>query len=177
MTIYLRVGQDEVDTLNNAMEKHHHRLVEAGTTICMLLVFAEIDKHGEPIGAALKLHGTPAFAVTRIFPLKLRAHGFADAEILIDGHYWKDMPKKSRIALFDHELTHLDLVHKDNALQIDDWGRPKLAMRHHDYTHGWFSEVVERHGKASIESLQARKFVDESGQLYLEFGDNKKARK
>lgn len=169
MTTYLTPGKEQHEALQTALKKYHPRLIEAKTTICMLVVFAEIDEHGEPVGQALNLHGTPAYAVTRIFPLKLRAHGLADAEILVDGERWKDMPNKTRIALLDHELTHIDLVFKDNVLQVDDLGRAKLTMRHHDYTHGWFTEVVERHGKASIESLQARRFVDESGQLYLDF--------
>ena len=165
--IYLTPGAEQNKALKTALEKYHHRLVEHEVTICMLLVFDEIDQNGEAVGAALKLHGVSCFAVTRILSLKLRAHGLADAEILVDGELWKDMPGKSRIAMMDHELTHLDLVFKDNSLVRDSLGRPKLAMRMHDYHHGWFSEVVDRHGAASIESLQANRFVKESGQLYL----------
>lgn len=167
--IYLTPGVEQDKALQTAMEKYHHRLIDHEVTICMLVVWDEIDKNGEPSGSALKLHGVSCYATAKILSTKLRAHGLADAEILIDGALWKDMPNESRIALMDHELTHLDLVFKDNVLVLDPLGRPKLSIRHHDYTHGWFSEVVDRHGAASIESLQAKRFVKESGQLYLEF--------
>jgi hypothetical protein len=70
------------------------------------------------------------------------------------------MSDAERLALLDHELTHVEVVYEV---------RPrKLRTRHHDRTYGWFDEVAQKHGEASQEVQQARRFAaDEAGQLYF----------
>lgn len=46
---------------------------------------------------------------------------------------------------------------------------PGLKMRRHDFQVGWFHEIAERHGKESIELMQAQQLFDERGQLYFAF--------
>lgn len=168
MAIYIQANEDHIKLLNEVIHKYHTRLESAGVTIGMLFVFAEIDDQGELTGPALKLHGIPAAAVVKSLSLKLRAHGLPDIELLIDGDGWDDRPKKEMVAILDHELTHVEPVFKDNALQLDRLGRPRTVMRPHDYDFGWFIEVVERHNAASIESKQAKQFMMQSGQLFLD---------
>lgn len=166
---YVRPAEDETDLLFHAMTTYHPRLHNIGVTVALLMVHDDQNEDADILVPALKHHGVPALGITKIHNLKLRAHGLADAEILIDGDRWKQMTEAERLALLDHELTHLEPVYKHEAPQFDDLRRPKLKMRPHDYDFGWFAEVAERHGKASQEVRQAEMFANENGQFTFGF--------
>jgi hypothetical protein len=53
----------------------------------------------------------------------------------------------------------------------DDLDRPKLRVRKHDHQFGWFDSIARRHGPASFEVQQYRKFNESHRQLWLEFED------
>lgn len=160
---YTKPDPETVGLLNHAMKLYHERLKLAEVTIGVLAAHGPVSEEtGERTGPAIKHHGIKALAKVRIVSLRDRAHGLPDAEILIDGDEWPMLSRQQRIALFDHELTHLEL-----AGETDDLGRPKLKIRQHDFQVGWFHEVAERHGSSSIEVQQAQQFADEHGQLYL----------
>src|ERR1019366_9477538 len=72
-----------------------------------------------------------------------------------------------RLALLDHELTHLVLRCDEDGLKHDDIGRPTFKIKQHDFDLGGFAEVVERHGEASVEALQFSRFETLYGQLML----------
>jgi hypothetical protein len=137
-----------------------------GVTVAALFVFDH-----ESSVPVLKHQGYPAGAVVRITPLKDRALGIADAQIVIDRAGWLALSQRQRDALVDHELTHLTRkVDKETGeMLIDILDRPKLVMRKHDHQHGWFDEIAQRHGEASPEVRQARRLIESSGQLYFDF--------
>lgn len=111
---------------------------------------SRIDER-EPI---LKAHGYPAIATVKITSLKDRAKGVADVEIIVDEEKMARMTAAERAAVFDHELTHCELqINERGAPKRDDLGRPKLKIRPHDVQVGWFTEVVERHGRNAAEVL------------------------
>jgi hypothetical protein len=143
---------------------HHQEL--RGVTVAALFVFDH--ESSEPV---LKHQGYPAGAVVRITPLKDRAFGIADAQILIDRAGWLTLSQGQRDALVDHELTHLTRkVDKETGeMLVDILERPKLMMRKHDHQFGWFDEIAERHGESSPEMRQARRLMESSGQLYFDF--------
>jgi hypothetical protein len=154
-------ADDEVFALAKALRKEHHELLDkAKVTIELMFVQSDSD----PV---LSHHGAPAFAVVRIIGAKDRAAGRADAEIVIDGDAWSAMTPETRKALLDHELHHLIVSVKDGEIQWDAQERPKLKMRKHDAQFGWFHEIAKRHGKASIEVMQAHRLATEYGQLYF----------
>jgi len=169
MPTYEKANDAMVELLEQTKRAHHQRLGDV--TIGMLVALAPINEDtGEPKGPALKLRGVACLAVTRVVGLKLRTHGLEDAEIVIDGDRWPELSQGERVALLDHELTHLELnCDKHGANRRDDLGRPKLKMRPHDHEFGWFDEVAERHGINSIEVRQARQFQEDWGQLYFDF--------
>jgi Putative phage metallopeptidase len=109
--------------------------------------------------------------VVRIPPLKDRALGIADAQIVIDRAGWLALSQRQRDALVDHELTHLTrkIDKETGEMLVDILDRPKLVMRKHDHQHGWFDEIAQRHGEASPEVRQARRLIESSGQLYFDF--------
>lgn len=168
---YEKPSADQLALLQEVMSTYHQQRL-GDVTIGLLVAHAECyEDTGEPKGPALLVRGVPALGATKINSLKLRAHGLEDAEIVIDGDRWKDLSRGQRLALIDHELTHLELNTTDSGtVRRDDLDRPRLKMRGHDHEFGWFDEVAERHGAASIEVHQAKRFVADHGQYYFDFG-------
>lgn len=163
-TTYEQPSQDIVDVIAQTMRAHHQRLEAIGLKLSVLVARSEGDEE-----SALKNHGYPALAITKILNLKLRAYGLGDAEILIDGGRWDLLSRRQRTALIDHELTHLEPVEKKGMLARDDLGRPKLEVRLHDIVIGGFTEVAQRHGSESIESGEYRAARELMDQIELEF--------
>lgn len=155
------------------VEKHIERMQKdnhpdlAKVTIGALLVHDE--ESGDPV---LKHQGYPAAAVVSITPLKSRALGVADAVIVVDRSTWLMLSAAQRDALVDHELMHLKRVTDEETEEpkFDALDRPKLAMRPHDHQLGWFDEIARRHGEASCEIRQARQLLEQTKQLYFDFG-------
>lgn len=147
---------------------HHSDLELAEVTFDLMYVSRSDDDDGtKPV---LTLHGVACLAIARIVPLKERAKGCADAEILIDMARFKDSTPAQRDALLDHELNHFMIQRDaDNGIKTDDHHRPKLKMRPHDYDLGWFECIARRHGNASIEVQQARLMFDADGQTLFPF--------
>lgn len=159
----------DVTLFIDKIQADHHEDLE-GVTVSALFVFDA--EHSLPV---LKHQGYPAGATVRITPLKDRALGMADAQIVVDRAGWLALSQRQRAALIDHELTHLEVKTdeeegaEDPVPVCDAIGRPKLLMRKHDHQFGWFDEVAQRHGEASPEVRQARVLMESSGQLYFDF--------
>lgn len=153
---FQRADDDLLKLVATTLKKHHKALADAGVTVQVLMK----DE--------LKHQGYPAYASVKRVSLKDRVLGHSDVEIVIDASRWALLSPAQRIAIVDHELTHVDLkIGKGGKTEIDDAGRPKITLRPHDHQFGWFDEVAERHGKDSIEVEQAQQFFDARGQSYL----------
>lgn len=140
----------------------HKPLVEAGVKIDYIFAYGERDeKTDEIISDALTHNGAKALGICRKIGLKDRAKGMGDAEICLDHDYWETIDEPDQRALLDHELHHIVVSKK-----TDDLGRPKLAMRGHDFEVGWFAVIAKRHGKHSIEQQQASKAMNMLGQYF-----------
>lgn len=162
-----------ISLLNEAVRKWHAGRLKSNdyeVTIAIIFAFAPPDANGEPTGPAILLNGYPCDAVTRVVPYRWRVLGLEDAVIEIDAHYWDESEKGERLALLDHELTHIEPIFKDGMIALDAASRPRLVMRKHDHQFGWFDEVAERHGINSGEVKQAKRFAEKHGQTYLDFG-------
>lgn len=145
----------------------HQPLVESGATIDFVFAYADLDdKTGARVNDALTKNGVKALGIARAVPPKDRALGRRDAEIALDGDWWKEAQPEEKEALLDHELHHLVPKTSKGILVRDDKGRPMLWMRPHDYEFGWFSIVAKRHGRASVEVKQAKTMMDKDGQVY-----------
>ena len=142
-------------------DRYHHELVKADVTIDAIMAASDGD---EP---AVKHHGYPAAAVIRKNNLEGRLKGLKDATITFDHAVWNGLDDKQRVALIDHELTHLEVVYdSEGAIKYDDAGRPKLSLRPHDFELGIFNSVIRRHGAASMDlrslEIAAEKFTQAS---------------
>jgi hypothetical protein len=158
-TIYKRPTDDVTEALARALDlPAHESLVYNEVDITLIVAF------GTP---AIRVHGWTALALTRVVNLRHRVEGLGDVEIVVDGDVWPTLTERERLALLDHELTHVVVVEKDGEVQLDKAGRPKIKLRLHDRQFGWFDDVAQRNGIASQEVQQARRFAEDAGQLYL----------
>jgi len=151
-------GSDIRSMLNSVIETYHTLLHEAGVTIGIIMAANED-------GPAIKVGGYADAACVKVVSLKDRLTKSYDAELLIDHNTWTELSYAGRVALLDHEMSHLELSkiefirdseNPEAPLKLvcgrDDYGRPKLKLRPGDWNAGdGFKAVVERHGDAAIE--------------------------
>lgn len=149
------------------MQQHHPLLNGAGVTIEALFA-RNYDKDGQA-EPAIVVRGQACAAKISITNLSDRVRGIADAKLIIDAEYgWNRLAESRRIAMIDHELCHLEpAVDKDGVPKLDDHGRPKLKIRHHDWELTGFADVAERHGEAALEVHQIVRWEESYGQLAL----------
>lgn len=168
---YDKPDDDTRELLELAIEQWHPALGAAEVNVSLLMAYGPTNEDGETTGYAITVRGMKALAQVKIHNLKLRAHGLGDAELLLDGDEWEGMREEEKLAILDHELTHLEVDETDDGIpKADDQGRPKLRIRLHDFEFGWFKEVAERHKGASQEVQQAQAIVADTGQLFFDFG-------
>jgi hypothetical protein len=162
---YSAASADLLKRIERMQAEHHPDL--AKVTIGALFTF-----DSEKSESVLKHQGYAAAAVVRITPLKDRALGLADALIVVDRTHWQKLSAAQMNALIDHELEHLTTVidEETGKPKFDGMDRPKLQMRRHDHQLGWFDVVARRHGEASPEICQARQLLEQTKQLYFDFG-------
>lgn len=160
---------DEVRDRVIALMKRFHPDLEL-VQLRVDLLFASTDAED---AHAVTLGGYPCLAVVKIVGPKERAKGLGDAEIVIDRDAYEAMSDAQRDALLDHELYHLEIVRdKLGRPKRDDYQRPKLKMRKHDFQFGWFAEIARRHQENAIEVQQARAFAVEQAQTFFGFNND-----
>lgn len=160
-TTYRKADDEVTDLLAWVMGQFHQDLDEAKVHVGVLV--AE-----NPNGDAVKHGGYPAFACIRLVSARDRVAKVYDAELLLDGGKWDDLRPTQRVALLDHELSHLRLKKSwrtpvldaneeptgETTLhwEEDDEGRPGLKLVKGDWSVGdGFAAVVARHGPDAIE--------------------------
>lgn len=164
MKVFSRPSTDVIGHIERMQSEHHPDLDQV--TVDALFTFDE--EHSGPV---LKHQGYAAAAVVSITPVKQRALGVADAIIVVDRATWLDLSALQRDALMDHELYHLHWKVDDEGKPLSDGlGRPKLAMRKHDWKIEGFDEIVQRHGLNALEALAAKHVLTRERQLLFQFG-------
>lgn len=144
---------DVTELLDRAMREFHPDLAEHGVRVGVLMAASDTD------APAVKAHGYAAVASVRVVPLKDRLTKGYDAELVLDRDHWLRINARRKLALLDHELTHLEVKRRAvkmpkgyqgdpvTVVDTDDLGRPKLRTRKGDVCAGdGFKEVVARHG-------------------------------
>lgn len=158
---------EKTNTLNSIISElietkdYHNDLNVVGVTV--QTVFYIHDER-------LKVRGVHAYAYIKLTNLRERALGQRDATLVVDKAAWDVMDDDRRVALVDHELYHLAVLRdKDNKLSTDDLNRPKMRLRKHDVEVGWFVQIAQEHGRASIEVMQATEMAHEYRQSLFAF--------
>lgn len=151
-TSFSQADDATVALLSQTIAKFHPELKKHEVIIGVLIA-------ANPDGPAVKHAGYAAAATIKVVPLKDRLTKGYDAELLIDNDHWKDCRKEHRVALLDHELSHLEVAKsKSGGVKLDDLGRPKLKLLPGDIVQSdGFREVVKRHGDYAPEVITLKK--------------------
>lgn len=173
-TTYERASNAITALVEKTLEAYHPELLKQRVTVDVSIVRRTKGKHEEEVHALL-LSGYPIDAKIAVTSLADRARGIADAKLVIDALAWGHATDRQRAALVDHELEHLDIVHRkpskkngyDSSPRRDDLGRPMLKLRAHDWQLVGFRDVALRHKEHSHEALQFANFRAEFAQLDL----------
>lgn len=165
-TTYWRADQKVMGFIESVMMKYHHELCQHKVSLGVLFAMSSDEENH-----ALKHHGYPVAACIKVVTLKDRITKGYDAELMIDAEFWKSNNEEKRVALIDHELSHIALKRKKpekpkkgqppreepvdplGEVVYDDIGRPALKTVKGDYNVGdGFMRVIQRHQTASIET-------------------------
>jgi rubrerythrin len=143
--------------VRDAIVSWHPNLLVADVRVGVLMA-------NSPDGPAIKHGGYPALATMKVIGHKDRLSKKYEAELTIDAMDWSDLPEECRMALLDHELSHIDLVPLSPAKKklaeergkpwwkIDYHERPRLRSVKGDWNAGdGFKAACARHGKNAIE--------------------------
>lgn len=171
MSVILDQADSSVhDMAREIIERFHDDLkdrpgIAGGVRLCILMASNDDRESDDP---PVKCHGYPAAAVISVIPYKQRVDKRADAEIIIDAKAWDDLTEPQQRALLDHEITHLEIQRDDQGfIKTDDAGRPKLALKLHDWQLGGFRSIAERYRHDALEVMAARQFDTNYGDVVL----------
>jgi len=167
---YRKADASEMESLTKIRNEHHEELRDHDVQVGLLFARAGRDQHGEATSHPIKFAGVPVVARVRRTSVKERIWCPYDAVIEVDEDRWEGMSEDERVAVIDHELTHV-VVAKDKAgaAIIGDDLRPQIAMRPDDWMLTGFAEVVKRHGRAAIEAQAIHEISEKFGQLIFDF--------
>lgn len=169
MNKYNEADKSVYDIFESAMEKYHEELTEVGVKL-KIFMLTNYDADGARTGrSTMRKNGIHVVARIRVTNAKERVYDQVDAEVTIDGASWEDMDAGLRLALADHELSHLSVVYdEDGKPQIDLYLRPKLSTVPHDAELGIFYGVMKRHGQNALDSQLVKKLESDVAGLEIE---------
>lgn len=145
----------------------HKPVLDARVKVDYVFAHADLDDYGIAKNDAIRHRGQKALGLCHRIKLKERVMGRGDVEITLDGDWWDKAGEEERRALLDHELYHICVETDQNGKALtDDFSRPKITMRPHDYEFGWFAVIAECHGQAAVEVQQAQMMMDKAGQWF-----------
>jgi hypothetical protein len=150
-TSYTQAKPGTYKLLEEIVGKYHQDLKKFKVIIGVLMA-------GNPDGNAITHGGYPAAAKIKIVSLKDRLTKKYDVELLLDDDHWEEANEEERIALLDHELSHLEICfNKGGGVKLDDLGRPKLKIIPGDIIQSdGFKDVIKRHGDNAPEVISHR---------------------
>lgn len=171
MSKYERAPKAVADMAKSILEQFetHKPLLDAKVKIDFVMAYGDRDENDNLTGPAITSGGFQSLGVARKMPVKDRAMGRGDCEVMLDGDFWDDeaIPEARKRAVLDHELHHFQVVKdEEDVLLLDSCDRPKLKLRRHDVEVGWFRVVAVRHGAESHERVQAKTLLDGDGQVF-----------
>ena len=165
---YEKADVEVMGLIQHCLDSWHDDLVNADVRIGAQMVSTDGD------GPAITKNGFGCSAYVRCLATDERLHIPFDALITLDAVVWEKMTEKERIALLDHEITHLVLKRKKNdqvKLHLD--GRPIMGCRGHDFEVTGFASIIQRHRGHAIETKNVKFLTDTYGQFLLPWGIDK----
>ncbi len=157
--IYNAAPETISSVFEEAIEKYHQRLTDNDVKIGYILSI-KFNKDEELI-PSIAFKGHPIAAYVKVVSLKDRVYNKFDAIVYVDKFTWDACSEEERLALADHELTHIEFATDKvtGEIKTDDLARPKLKLRNDDFYTNGFYEVMERHGKDCLDFKGIDKIV------------------
>lgn len=162
MNTHKPAGLEVTRRMKRLLKKHHDDLTKSRARIDAIFVTTDGDG-GNPVRDKDIL----SIVHPAIVPARYRGGMKADAVLLIDREMWDELTDKQQDAWLDHGLTHLQAVITENTVATDGNDRPKLRLRVHDVTLGFFSSVAKRHGENSPEVMACRAMIENMSSIFL----------
>lgn len=173
-TTFIEAREDVVGFVSAVFLDRFPAVYDCTPRIRLSILMALSD---DPLKPALKLHGWPCAAMIKVVSGEERARGGPDAVILIDATRWQDMNVRRREAVVAHELYHIEVKpeagNDPGKVQVDEYGRPKIKLRAHDWELGGFREIVEWYGDDAVEKRIINTITEDLAQMTLPFPDTK----
>ena len=155
-TTYTAASEAELKLLKEMIRLPcHEPLVTEKIQVALTMCHPDLDETGMPKAPAITHSGNGVMAKCRLVaPLDyLWMH--QDVMIMVDAWRWKELGRATRLAVLDHELTHVSVLvdahgnakrHPGSAKQV------KLILRKDDWTLTGFADVIKRHEGAALEA-------------------------
>lgn len=177
-TTFSKADEEVVKLFNSVMDEYHSDLAECGLQLGVLMAY-------NPKGDAVKHGGYPALATVKAVAQRDRITKDYDVEILVDEDRFTELSPEQKVALIDHELSHVRRVANtpkaiaagELAWKTDDNGRPKVKIVKADgQPSDFFVSVLERHGTKAVEwqSIQSANLAVSAAVKVAEVGDEDK---
>jgi|CXWL01.1.fsa_nt_gi hypothetical protein len=167
-----KADKDELGLLDQTVKTYHPKLLAAEVQIGMVMLWDEPRGDAEP-KRPIRVHGCPALARVRRLNVRDRLLTGKTITIEVDQAAWNKLTERERVALLDHELTHVVAQEiRDGVFAQHDDEHPEVKLRPDDYTINGFFEVGRRHGRDSGEVRSLEQVLgqcDDKGQLWLPF--------
>ena len=157
--------------LTKTIDMYQNRLKDV--KIGLIKTFAPRDDNGDIKKNAIVRRGATVYAYINLVHPKNKLFKPYSAEITIDGDKWMEFTDEKKMALLDHELTHVDfkLDKKTGDVKKDEDGNPILRLIYDEIQFTAFSSVARKHGPNSVEYQTLQTLKDKFGD---EFGLNNK---
>jgi hypothetical protein len=150
---YSKAPDQIVAMVSQLLHRYYSELVEVNFDIAVVI---ESSYKDDELCQGLALHGMDCAATISKISAKNRLYNPADALITLDGFWLDQHPEDAdRLAVLDHEIRHIQLNMKKEAVVIGEDGRPKFKLRPDELYFTGFLNVVERHGMAAGEASDA----------------------
>lgn len=176
-TIYTPAEDDVVEFMTAVWLDRFPEVYNLDPRPTISVLMAESDKDDKP---PLKHHGYQAAALISLTSPEERVSGGTDLRLRIDRANWSRMTSRQREALIAHELLHIQVTTvpgRDTETVTDDYGRPKIKLRLHDWEVGGFSQIVDWYGDDAIEKQTVDRINERLSQMVLPFMDAEKSGK
>lgn len=151
---YQKAHKSVMQIVQKVMEEHHKELLDEKVQVAVLLVWGPRDKDGLITGPGVSAHGHAALAKIKVSSESDRLLSGADAVMHIDGDCWEKMKARTKRALLDHELTHLELlVTADGTTKRREDSSARLGAKLDDWMLTGFYAIAKRYEKDAPEVM------------------------
>ena len=152
---YEKVSCLEEQMLEDLLKEERYRFFsDYEIKVIMYFKYGKRDRDGNLKKSALIKNGVPCAAMVRVISPFNRHTDNYDVKIILNGDFWRDLTKEEKIAVIDHELSHIRMIRdrEGEPVMIDENSdKVKLGTVKDDIQMWGFNDIIVRHGKNSQE--------------------------